>query len=227
MIGIIVINKPIIYRKRGDILNIDYIVNRFKGREGKPMGIEQSYSVLLPLVLIDNEWHILFEIRSNTLETQPGEISFPGGAVEENESTMAAAIRETHEELNINPNNIKVIGELDYLYSPYNMMIYGYVGILKDINPKCIQFNKQEVAHIFTVPVKFFVDNEPLLYHVSLEVSEDNAFPYHLIPDGKDYKWRKAKNPVFFYVYKNYIIWGLTARVIKNFVDILNEDEKL
>jgi len=207
-------------------LNIDYIVNTFKDRKGKPMGIKQSYSVLLPLVLVDDEWHILFEVRANTLDTQPGEISFPGGAVEQQEYPRDAAIRETYEELNVEIDNISIIGELDYLSSPYNMMIYGYVGMLENIDLKNINFNKQEVAHIFTVPVKFFVNNEPLLYHVSLEVSEDDKFPYHLIPNGKDYKWRSAKNPVFFYLYNDHIIWGLTARFVKNFVDILKNNVK-
>lgn len=207
-------------------MNINYVFDVFKNREGKPMGIKQSYSVLLPLVLIDGEWHILFEVRANTLDTQPGEISFPGGAVEEQEAPRDAAIRETHEELNIELDKVRTIGELDYLFSPYNMMIYGYVGMLENIDLDSINFNKQEVAHIFTVPVKFFVDNEPLLYHVSLEVSEDDKFPYHLIPDGKDYKWRSAKNPVFFYLYNEHIIWGLTARFIKNFVDILKSNAK-
>lgn len=206
-------------------MKIDFIINKFRDRESNPMGIEKTFSVMLPLVFIDNEWHILFEVRSNKLDTQPGEISLPGGGIEEGETPEEAAIRETSEELNISYDKIEVIGKLDYLSSPFNMIVYGYVGILKDIKIDNIKFNKEEVSEIFTVPVDFFVDNEPQFHHVMLKVTHNDEFPYHLIPNGKNYKWRKAKSPELFYLYKNYVIWGLTARFIKNFVDILNNSK--
>ena len=58
------------------------------------------YAVLIPLVQVDGEWHVLFEVRSLTMRKQPGDISFPGGRIDPTDaSPMEAAIRETHEEL--------------------------------------------------------------------------------------------------------------------------------
>jgi len=203
-------------------LDIDFIIDRVADRKSQPMGIEKTFSVMLPLIFIDNEWHILFEVRAHTLDTQPGEISFPGGAIEEGETPREAAIRETCEELNVSINKVDIKGKLDYLSSPFNMIVYGYVGILNGIELDQIYFNKEEVSQIFTVPVDFFMNNEPQIHHITLQVTHNEEFPYHLIPNGECYKWRKSKSPELFYLYKNHVIWGLTARFIKNFVDILD-----
>lgn len=187
----------------------------------KPLGIKKYFSVVLPLIYLNDELHILYEVRSFNLNTQPGEISFPGGYVEDGESFLEAGIRETMEELNIKKDNINILGELDYIASPYNFILYSYLALLEDINVYNIDYNKDEVDHIFTVPLKFFLENEPILDYVLLETITKEDFPYHLIQDGKNYNWKKANYPVYFYKYNDYIIWGMTARITKNFIDIL------
>ncbi len=61
-------------------------------------------------------YHILFEVRSNKLSQQPGEICFPGGRREHDETSMETSIRETCEELLISESNIKLYGPLDYFF---------------------------------------------------------------------------------------------------------------
>lgn len=56
-------------------------------------------AVLVPLVQVDGEWHVLFEVRSLTMRKQPGDISFPGGKLDGGETAQEAALRETYEEL--------------------------------------------------------------------------------------------------------------------------------
>ena len=90
------------------------IEKAIKSYSPKPIGEEKAYAVLLPLITIDNEWHVLYEVRSETI-SQPGEVSFPGGRIEAGESPQEAAVRETHEELNIPTEAITVLGEIDYL----------------------------------------------------------------------------------------------------------------
>ncbi len=203
-------------------MNLDKIRSKLQSRKSCPLDISNNFSVFLPLIYVGKELHILFEVRAKHLKTQPGEISFPGGLVEKGESFKKACIRETQEELNISKEDIKIIGELDYINSPYNFMLYVYCGILEGINREEIKPNHDEVDHIFTVPINFFLVNNPIVHNVGIKIITPDDFPYHLIQNGEKYNWRKGNYPVYFYVYNDYIIWGITARIIKNFIDILN-----
>ncbi len=203
--------------------DIDKIINKIRNRVAKPLDIRKEYAVVLPLINIEGRWEIVYEVRSDNLKRQPGEISFPGGKVEEGESYRQAAIRETMEELNIGEENIKVIGELDFLVSRDNTIIYNFVAIIENIHLDDIRPNLDEVDHIFTVPVDFFIKNEPDLYYIDLQPAFRDNFPYNLVPNGKSYKWRMGKHSVYFYRYEDYVIWGYTARMTKSFIDIIKE----
>ncbi len=205
---------------------LEKVRSRIEKRKGNPLGIKRNYSVLLPLLYVDKELHILYEVRSMDLNTQPGEISFPGGNVEKKESYKDAAIRETCEELNIEPKNINILGELDYIPSPYNFILHVYCGILEGVKKDEITPNSQEVNHIFSVPLEYFLNNAPKCHYVDLETVIKDDFPYHLIQNGKDYNWRKGKYPVYFYLYNDYVIWGMTARITKNFIDIIKGEKE-
>ena len=69
---------------------------------------EHVSAVLIPLIQKDDGYHILFEVRSKKLQHQPGEVCFPGGRVEERETTLEAAVRETKEELLIDDSQLKL-----------------------------------------------------------------------------------------------------------------------
>lgn len=202
-------------------LDINTIIEKVKDRIPKPLDSFQEYSVLIPLININGQWNIIFELRSMNLNTQPGEISFPGGKVEDGESFKDAAVRETMEELSINQFNIEVLGELDYLVS--NITIRCFVGLLSGVNVDKIQPNPEEVDHIFTVPLGYFLETEPKEYNLNLETKYNAEFPYNLIPNGKDYNFRKVVNKVCFYEYNDYIIWGYTAKMMKNFIKIIKD----
>ena len=88
---------------------------------------EQDYfssAVLIPLVQIDGEWSIVFEVRSQELTWQPGEICLPGGKVEKTDTNSAmTAIRETTEELGIPYSDVQLLGSLKCLVSPLGVII--------------------------------------------------------------------------------------------------------
>lgn len=161
----------------------------------------QKYAVTIPIV---NKSNFLFEVRSKNLKTQPCEVSFPGGKIETSENPNDAAIRETVEEIGIKP---KIVAELPLLYTPFNMIIHPFIGIINNFSPK---LNKNEVEEIFTVPIEFF-NQKPKVYKLNVRVFPPKDFPFELIPNGKSYKWRTGSHQVMFYKYKNYIIWGITA----------------
>ncbi len=206
-------------------MNIEKIRERFMNRKAKPLDIKKEYAVLIPLMDLEGDLNIIYELRSKELNKQPGEISFPGGAVEPGESYEEAAVRETMEELNIGRENIEVLGEMDFLVSYADIVIYVYVGVIKGLNVNEILPSKAEVDHIFTVPLDFLLTTEPELYYLELTTGLNEEFPYNLIPNGKQYKWRVGNQSVYFYHYNEYNIWGFTAKVTKRFIDILNNME--
>lgn len=204
-------------------MDIEKIRELIKDRIPRPIDIKRNYSVLIPIIKNNNRLEIIYELRSKNLDSQPGEISFPGGEVEEHETFEEAAIRETMEELNIEKENIDIIGELDYLVSYANITIHCYLGTISGVNVDKIVPNSAEVDHIFTVPLNFFLENQPDIYYLDLKTVLNDEFPYNLIPNGRDYNWRSGKHSVMFYNYKDYTIWGFTARMTKQFVDIIKE----
>jgi peroxisomal coenzyme A diphosphatase NUDT7 len=138
-------------------MNSEKIFNQIRKHSPTILGSKEysKYAVLLPLVEVDDEIHVLFEVRSLQMRRQPGEICFPGGRIDKaDQSELAAAVRETTEELGISTDQITDVYPLDYLVSPFGMMIFPFVGFIKsyeEINP-----NQSEVEEVFTVPLSFF-----------------------------------------------------------------------
>lgn len=202
-------------------MNINFIRNKISNITNTLDDQFKYFSILVPIIEIKGTPHLIFEVRSHGLRRQPGEICFPGGKKEPNESFKETAIRETIEELNISDENIDIIGKLPSVSTHYNNYIYPFIAIIKNVKVKDISFNKSEVDKIFTVPLSFFMENLPLEHYIETQPNPLDGFPYHLLPNGEDYPWFKGKYPVYFYQYKSYVIWGLTAKTIKALIDIL------
>lgn len=186
----------------------------------KPISISEcdnytEFSVLIPILINKNNYELLYEIRSENLKNQPNEICFPGGKIEKGESKEEAAKRETVEELLIDSDDVNIIGPSDIMVTPFNTIVYPYVGIIKNYE---YTYNNDEVKEVFTVPLSFFLYNEPQCHYIDVSLAPQNDFPYHLIQKGKDYRWGKGKYPVYFYIYKDKIIWGITARITYDFI---------
>lgn len=179
-----------------------------------------EFSVLVPIVRINGNQYLLLEKRSEKLNKQPNEICFPGGKIEKMESAEQAALRETAEELMIEQKNIKIIGELDTIITPFNTIIYPFAGEIGEYDGT---FNPDEVKEIFTVPLVYLMNTEPLRSDIDIRVKPREDFPYHMIREGRDYPWSKGRYSVYFYTYHDKIIWGITAKIIKNFVQILKK----
>lgn len=177
-------------------------------------------AVLIPLVQVNEEWHVLFEVRSLTMRAQPGDISFPGGRIDPTDATpVDAAIRETHEELGIDPSSIHVLGQMSAFIPTSSFVVYPFVATVD--NHLRHQLNKEEVEEIFTVPVNWLLNYEPYLHKVPVQPMPLTDFPYEKISNGNQYQWRSRVIEEWFYDYEQYTIWGLTARILKHFVDTI------
>lgn len=203
---------------------INKINQLFKDFNSYIHGHEKMFvsSVLVPLINKEDELCLLFQRRSYTMDAQPGEISFPGGKSEEfDKNHEETAIRETCEELGIKSENINIICPLDIFVAPFNLIINPYLGYINNIGDiDKLNINKNEVDHLFLVPIKYFLENEPKLYQTKIEVIPDKSFPYYLTPSKENYKFKSGKYDVYFYEYNDYVIWGITAKIVKNFIDI-------
>ncbi|WP_421384943.1 NUDIX hydrolase [Bacillus salacetis] len=205
-------------------MEIEHIKRKFHNRTPRVLGSNEFYrfSVLLPLVEIDDEIHILFEVRSEKLRRQPGDICFPGGKVDKEDKTeQHTAIRETCEELGIKEEHLSDIYPMDYIVSSFGTFIFPYLAVLEkkaDIKP-----NPAEVAETFTVPLSFFMNNEPNVYKVGFTIEPEEDFPIDLIAGGENYNWQTRKLDEYFYFYEDRVIWGLTAKILKHFTDEISD----
>lgn len=210
----------------------DPTVARIRGllgkREPAVMGDERygSFSVLLPLVhMEDGRLGILFEKRASTMRRQAGEVCFPGGRSEEgDESRWATARRETSEELGLSLERIRYIGALDILLGPGRGSIFPFVGYLDSIRD--MQPNPDEVGEVFIIPLDTLLSMQPSVHCTSTFLQPEEDFPFHLIPGGKRYPWRSGTVEHLFYEVEGRVIWGMTARVLAHFLDLVRREQK-
>lgn len=199
------------------------INTKIEGRKAEILGNERffKFAVFLPLIEKNNELHVLFEVRAYTLRRQPGEVCFPGGKVDQNDSDpQSAAIRETCEELGLRDLDLHPIGELDYLVSSFGSIVYPYLGVIHQ--NAALSHNPEEVEEVFTVPLNYFISNPPERHDINVQMKPDDNFPFHHIPNGEDYNWSSAAMPEYFYYYKDYVIWGMTARILYHFIQLIH-----
>ncbi|KAJ3384808.1 hypothetical protein HDU92_003407 [Lobulomyces angularis] len=172
-------------------------------------------AILVPLCNVNNKPSILFTIRSSNLRDHSGEVSFPGGKVDINESVEEAALRETEEEILIPKRNVQVLGRLSSLPSLNKKLeVFPVIGFL-DYIVNTEHFNKDEVSTVFTMALEDLLDkkNRELQKFRETEI---------IIPSWKCPLEIQKK-------YGSEIrIWGLTAFVLHNFfLNVLIRDEKI
>ncbi len=184
------------------------------------MGSYRRSAVVIPLIKTESGYEVLFEVRAIGLKHQPGEICFPGGGCNRDEAAEAAARREICEELLLSPEQIRLEAPMDIFISPFNMIIYPYLGTLRGYQGT---FSRDEVLEVFTVPLRFFMENEPRIYYNNVYTEPPENFPWDKVQDGYKYRWNTGKYPVAFYEYENRVIWGITARIMRSTVQIMRD----
>ena len=196
------------------------IENTFKNHKAEPIGWHRFYSVLVPFVEKDGELWLLLEKRADDIPSDPGEICFPGGRVEGDETAEECAVRETVEELGIPVEAIELTGEGNTLYGYANYTIYSRIGFIDYETFEKIRPNSAEVGEVFLLPLSYFMENEPEVYTEPVDF-RPKEFPYERVDIPEDYKWRTGKWEIPVYETEGRIVWGLTARIIRSTVETL------
>lgn len=193
-------------------------------RVPKLMDGRGEFAVLVPLVEQEGELHLLYEVRSATLRRQPGEICFPGGKLEGEETPTAAALRETEEELGISSAQLDVLGKLDFIAHRANFLIHPIVAKLSEEALDALQLNPAEVEEIFLVPLSHIKTHPELVGECTLTPQPKDDFPYGALGVPQDYNWQPGREIVPAYHWQDKIIWGLTARITRNLLLLLAEE---
>ena len=160
--------------------------------------------VLVPLLEEDGVCKVLFTQRTHRVEHHKGQISFPGGGVEEKDGSIEETVlRETYEEIGLSEENIKLLGRIDdALTVASNYVIHPFVGWIGSMDG--LATNPAEVRQVITVPLVVFYGGgtERRRYPVEYEgvIYETAAFEYG-----------------------DFMIWGATARMMENFVEITGD----
>ena len=152
-------------------------------------------AVLIPLFSDNGEHKILFTKRSTQVKTHKGQISFPGGVVEEtDQSLQETALREAHEEIGLLKEDVEILGQADDTTTVVSdFIVRPFVGVIP--YPYDFTISPEEVDRIIEVPFKVFLENDPR-YRLNSAEFEGVIYP------GSAFQ------------YKGDVIWGATARIL-------------
>lgn len=161
-------------------------------------------AVLLPLIWWQGQWNLLYIHRSEIGEYHRGEVAFPGGGREiTDENLVATALREVNEELGIDQKLINVIGFLHSVPTISNYFVTPIVGVVDW--PTQIRMNVEEVTRSFIIPIKWLMD------------------PMNWESRELDIPGRGKVEVIVYREFDGEILWGLTARITHEFLELLNK----
>jgi 8-oxo-dGTP pyrophosphatase MutT (NUDIX family) len=159
-------------------------------------------AVLVPLLRQDGEWHLLYTRRTEHVESHKGQVSFPGGACDDGETTPEqTALREAYEEIGMSPSEVRILGRLKPMPTITSFIVTPVVGVIPW--PTVFRPEQAEVARIFTMPLKWLAERS-------------NRWEFNML--GRDY------SVIVYHPFDGEVLWGATARMTVDFLRILQAD---
>jgi len=153
----------------------------------------------------DGEYPVILTRRTQTVGSHKGQISFPGGRQDPGEDPLSAALREAQEEMGIQKKDVRILGELDDMCTlSSDFCIAPFVGLIP--YPYPFKISDQEIEEVIELPLADLLDETKFRE----EVQERNGQPLH----------------VCFYEHGKHIVWGATARILKQLMDLISREGK-
>jgi len=177
----------------------DLLTDRLSNYAPRQLALDYPEAgILVPITDNQRDPEMIFTLRSSNLKTHRGQVAYPGGKRDpEDTSLIATALRETHEEIGLPPDQVKVIAPLSQVMSLHRILVTPYVGVVPGDHP--LEPNPHEIESVFRVPISWFLEDRR---ERTDTLSFLNSTLY--VPC---YRWER------------YQIWGLSAVVL---VDFLN-----
>lgn len=174
------------------------------------------------MLLLDRAWngalatHLVFILKTRDGSRHAGQVAFPGGKVDANDdSALAAALRETHEEIGIAPQQLEVLGSLGY-FSTVTTGFDAAVFLARPRTPMQYSPQKSEVAAIFEIPFALFAQqHDPTL---AFNTPSDLLKLHYHIPAAPFFSFKGEDWPA---TREHICVWGFTARVMQHFIEML------
>ena len=162
----------------------------------------RAAAVLVPLVDRPEGMSVLLTLRNASLPHHAGQISFPGGRIEEDDASAAAtALRETEEEVGLSRDSIEIVGRLDDYITGTGFLVAPIVGLIRP--PYALNPDPSEVEAVFEVPLAHFLD--PANHRRESRMFNGIERRFYAMPYGDKY------------------IWGATAAMLMNLYDLLRD----
>lgn len=186
--------EPEITDENRHVIAADIIAKR------QAVGKVTKAAVLIPLLLKEDGLSVLLTQRTNHLRDHAGQISFPGGRMDpEDQSPNDTALRESKEEIGLDPGRVEIIGHLPQYLTVSGYSVTPVVGLVQAQAEYVL--DEFEVADVFEVPLSFLLD--PANHQVRLWQSEQGGRRFYSMP------------------YENRFIWGATAGMLRNLYHLL------
>lgn len=159
----------------------------------------QCAAALIPLTYYQDEWHLLFTRRAESLNDHSGQVSFPGGRCDaEDKSPEETALREAFEEVGLLKKDIALLGRMRDVMTVTNFAITPVVGVFPF--PYSFRVSTVEVERVFTMPLNWLAN--PKNYW--------------------QFQHPRAKHPtIAYHPFDGELLWGATARITVNFLKII------
>ena len=158
-------------------------------------------AVLLPLIRLDNQWQLVYTLRSVRLHDHSGQVSFPGGSWEPGDgSLIETALRESQEEIGLDPGSVRVLGCMAQVAMITRFVVTPVVGIVDWPTPLTV--NPDEVDRVFSIPLDWLAETANQEYRVHTHGGKDFDMPYFMRFDGE-------------------IVWGATAGMTMDFLQLI------
>ncbi len=170
----------------------------------EPVSIDDSSrapsAVLVPIFEKDGEYHILFILRSHRVSSHKGQMAFPGGSYQiEDGDLLTTALRESKEEIDLEPADVEILGRLDaQIAMTSNYVMTPFVGFIP--YPYNFKVDRRETDSVLHCPVSILIKEGGVHKEIKITGTEFRTSNYYTCGDR--------------------IVWGATARILAQFLEI-------